>query len=163
MSRWLKLAYEFDSENLIPLDSVEILSDNGISIVMRHEDYIYKRSIPFLIENEIWMLKHMWKSGFVPAAKRVDKYTISMVDFGVSEPVTNFFELNEYVMKLKSVLQHYEIRHGDITPPNIIVKNNAPCLLDWAEARLANDPRPSKRPGGDEYWIDKTWKEIADG
>lgn len=162
MTRWLELAYEFDSENLTALKDVEILSDNGISIVMRSNDYIYKRSIPFLIENELWMLNHMLRTGFVPPVERFDKYTIKIGDLGMSELVTDQYIFNEEKIKLKSLLQYYEVRHGDITPPNIIVRDNHPFLIDWAESRLANDPRPDKRPPNDAYWIDKTWKEIID-
>lgn len=162
--RWLELADRFDSDNLTPLHNVEILSDNGISIVMKAgvNRLIYKRSIPYFIENEFWMLEHMSASGFVPNVTRIDKYTIAMINHGESEPITDINVFMASRETLKETLQQYEVRHGDITPPNIIVRDNQPVLLDWAEARLMNDPRPDKRMPNDAYWIDKTWKEIID-
>jgi len=154
----------YDSKNIKILQHVEKLMDNGISIVLRSKDeaYIYKRSIPFLIENEIWMLNHLTSSGFTPFATRHDKYTIVMPNLGVSEKVTDVDKFMANGHRLKMVLLTYAVRHGDITPPNIIVKDNFPYVLDWAEARLHRDIRPDKRSGGDDFWIDKTWSEIIE-
>ena len=63
------------SEKHIPSNS-KVLSDNGISIVFRALDgYIYKRSIPYLIQNELSFYNAMRNTGFVPSCILYDKYT----------------------------------------------------------------------------------------
>lgn len=151
------------SQKKIPDNSV-LVSDNSVSKVYRCPDgFIYKRSIPFLIENELHALQRMYITGHVPRAIRYDKYTIQIVDFGNSEPVTNFKEFKITCLSLLRALKRVEIRHGDLTPPHIIVKGNWPYVIDWAESRLLEDPRPDKRPEGDAYWLNKTVQEITNG
>lgn len=160
--RWLELAREFDSENLRDYEVGEELSNNGISIVGRGTGgYVYKRSIPFLIENEIYCLQQMANSELVPQAERFDKYTIRMEDLGIGELV---FDANAFMMwmpSLEDALANAHIRHGDITTQAIIIRQNIPYLIDFAEARLWNDPRPNKRPGTDWEWLNKTFMELC--
>lgn len=149
------------SEKPIPDDAV-LISDNHIAQVWRSKDgYIFKRSMPFLIENELYCLQTMWPTGFVPYAWRYDKYTIAMQDMGDSEPVTdkNLFVTQMYQMI--AALRQKGIRHGDITKYAIVVKDNNPYLIDFAESRLWDDPRPDKRKEGDGYWLRKAIDEIT--
>jgi len=53
------------------------------------------------------------------------------------------------------------VRHGDLTHYAVIVKDNKPFLIDFAESRLMGDPRPDKRPEGDRYWLHKTLLRIC--
>lgn len=159
--RWLELAIEFDRENLTGLP-VSAFHNNGISCVYRCEGKVWKRSIPFLIENEIYCLQVMGSiSSYVPKARRLDKYTIEMEDLGESEPITDreAFKLHKY--GLIDAMQRCSLRHGDLTVANIIVKDNVPKVIDWAEARFARDPRPDKRTEGDYYWLDETWRKLC--
>lgn len=149
------------SETPLPEGS-ELLTDNSISIVWRgHDGYIYKRSIPFLIENEIFFLDLLSDSGFVPSATRIDKYTIRMEDLGETEKVDDVGSFSFMMGELYGILQKRKIRHGDLTKYSIIVKNNRPYLIDFAESRLFHDPRDDKRPEGDGYWIQKTMVELC--
>lgn len=163
---WLKLALEHDARNFLPLAG-KVVSNNGISIVVRASDQdgvrsgIYKRSIPFLIENELWCLQELALSGFVPRAVRYDKYTILMEDLGLSQPVTDSVELWRNFDRLATVLHNARIRHGDLTTQAVIVRENFPYLIDFAESRRWHDPRPDKRPEGDKFWINKTYGELT--
>ena len=151
------------SENRIPEGS-EIISDNSIAIVWRSPDgLIYKRSMPFLIENEIYCLRVLWPSGYVPQAYRHDKYTIAMRDLGDTEPVTDKDRFVVGMHGIATALVRNKIRHGDITKYAIIVKDNDPYIIDFAESRLESDPRPDKRIEGDDYWIKKTIEELTNG
>lgn len=161
IARWLGLAAEFDSGNILPIENGKTLSDNGISIVIRSDSGIYKRSIPFLIENELWCLQELALSGFVPSAERYDKYTILMQDLGKSQSVTDGAELWRNFDRLATVLHDARIRHGDLTVQAVIVRENFPYLIDFAESRRWYDPRPDKRPGGDKLWINKTYEELT--
>lgn len=161
---WLQNVMAWDAENLNALPtSAELISNNGISLVWRARDAIYKRSIPYFTRNELWCLQQLYDSGFVPLAKHYDKYTIKMQDLGETQPVTDVDKFMSYRQPLKSALMEAQIRHGDITKAAIVVRDNVPYLIDFAEARLWHDPRPNKRKWVDEYWIDKTFEELCDG
>lgn len=181
---WYKRVIEFDSDNLmdIPEDS-ELLSNNGISLVWRGNDgWIYKQSIPFLIENEYYFIDFMNEFHSEPSnsTKRLfpsntftysfpyvisdcykhGKYTIRMTDLGESEKLSSkelaFYHWNE-ILRL---LQKANVRHGDLTKPNIIIRHDRVYILDWAESRFIGDPRPTKRPESDYYWLEATFKDL---
>ena len=149
------------SERPIPQGATK-LTDNSVSIVWRGNDgWIYKRSLPFLIENEEWCLRQMFGYGFTPTFERYDKYTLRINDLGKSEPVTNVKAFRLTCKHMLACLQKCNIRHGDLTEYAIIVKDNWPFLIDFAESRLSLDPRPDKRAEGDEYWLRKTVTKLC--
>lgn len=170
---WMKRVVEFDSSNIKPIPTPSVvLSNNGISHVVLHRssNTIYKRSIPFLIENEIYWLNRMTEYGkgavgkisYVPGnVQRFDKYTISMDYLGESEPVDDKTLFTVRWGRVKSALTFIKVRHGDLTPPNVIVRNDMPHILDWAESRFADDPRPDKRPLGDRHYLRTTFAELC--
>jgi tRNA A-37 threonylcarbamoyl transferase component Bud32 len=88
----------------------------------------------------------------VPLVSRYDKYTLEMQDLGRSELITNAMDFLSSFRKARKLLEIHGIRHGDLTPAAVIVKNNKVYLIDFAESRLSNDPRPDKRPEGDLHW-----------
>ncbi len=170
---WMKRVVEFDSDNLklIPADDSVILSNNGISHVVLHRptNTIYKRSIPYLIENEIYWLDEMNDFAesndlisYVPGdIRRFDKYTISIEYLGKSQPVTDKISFMAHRTQIEFIFANIHVRHGDLTPPNIIVRDNIPYILDWAESRFLGDPRPDKRVGGDSFWLQKSFIELC--
>lgn len=165
LPQWLQIVFDLDTENIdAEVESYELIADNGISRVHRYQGRIYKRSTPFLTVNEHYFLDRMRFSGYVPPnVDWYDKYTIAMDDLGVSEPIIDTALFTEHKLQLILKLAAYDIAHGDLTPPNIIVKNNHPYVLDWAEARLASEGRQSKRPElTDREQLAKTWKELID-
>lgn len=168
--RWLELAREFDSENLRPIEIGEELSNNGISIVGRGTGgYVYKRSIPFLIQNELYCLQKLYynsarydrRRAYVPRADLFDKYTIRMEDLGIGELVINAKKFMPHKWIIEEILKEAAIRHGDLTTQAIIVRDQKPYLIDFAESRLVNDPRLDKRSEGDAHWLDRTFMELC--
>ncbi len=160
--KWVTMCVVTDgSEKQIPRESA-LITDNGISVVYRgHDGWIYKRSTPFLTENEIFFLQKMKDTGFVPDAKRYDKYTAQIEDLGNSDYIIDKDKFRFNMYHLLDTLKHKKIRHGDLTKYSIIVKADWPYVIDFAESRLMDDPRPDKREEGDRYWIERTIHEIA--
>jgi len=151
--------------------NAKVLSNNGISIVYHDEKkgLIYKQSIPFLTENEFFFLYILKDTDCVPIVEQIDRYTLSMPFYEetpIFDEVMYLMRLGEFVNSLKD----YNIRHGDLTKPNIISNHGSPIVLDWAEARFYNDPRPTKRPQTDmelfsKYSFEKfgiKWEEEKD-
>lgn len=159
---WLKLAKQNNTVHAIPQPST-LISDNGISLVYVGGDgYIYKRSIPFLIENEIYCLTRLYPFRIVPSAERYDKITLKIQNLGYTEKPTNKTKFLATGNIVYDILQECGIRHGNLTIPHVIVKRNWSYIIDFAEARFVHDPRPDKLSEGDEYWIGRTWREISE-
>ncbi len=137
-----------------------IISDNGISKVELKDGWIYKTQPKFLTDNEIWCLKSLFPLQYVPFAIQIDIETIK-IKYIVSMPVTNPELLNYHLVKVQKMLIDVGIRHGDLTEKNIIVHENRPYVIDFAESRLMSDPRKDKRPEGDDYWLNKTLEVLC--
>jgi RIO-like serine/threonine protein kinase len=138
-----------------------VISDNGVSKVWREEGYVYKRQPKHLCDNEWYALRVLYETGYVPFAEQIDISTIRMKDLGKSERVTNAEEFMRHLPLILECLERYEIRHGDLTKYALIVKNNRPYVIDWAESRYWHDPRPDKRREGDRHWLTKTMRELC--
>lgn len=137
-----------------------LISDNGVSKVVLSGEYIYKYQPKFLCDNEIWILKLLYPSGYVPQVLRIATNAIRL-QYIEPMPVTNPDVLMWHFSKVLRMLQYYEIRHGDLTDKNIIVNNNKPYIIDWSESRLACDPREDKRPEGDEHWLKESFERLC--
>lgn len=141
---------------------MQTLKKNSYSHVWLEGEWVYKQQPKFLAHNEIWCLTAMFPTGFVPEVERVH---IELIRTRYIEPqvVTNAAEFMGYLEPVLDALENVGIRHGDLTRYAIIVNDNRPWLIDFAESRLLNDPRPDKRPEGDRYWLTKTMQMLAEG
>ncbi len=142
----------------------KVIKDHPCSKLWTLEDdpgYIYKWQPKFLTENELWCLEKMSLS-FVPFVERCDLEVLKL-EFIEDETPTNVRLLLSHTARALEALGAHGIRHGDLTRPNVLIRDNTPILLDFAESRLTTDPRPDKRPEGDEYWLNRTVREIIYG
>lgn len=142
--------------------SKTLIKDHPCSKVWLDGGYIYKWQPKFLTENELWCLEVMANTGFVPAVERV-KLEVIRMEFVKDESPTKLMVLSQSIDSALKALDNCGIRHGDLTRPNVLIRNNRPVLLDFSESRLMADPRPDKRPEGDDYWLRRTIQEIIDG
>lgn len=134
------------------------LSGNSVSRVWREGNYIFKRQPKYLADNEFYALKKMDYSP--EAVGRIDDETIWM-SFVENEPVTNAGEFMSHYQLVLDALKAAGLRHGDLTEYSVLVRNNRPVLIDWAESRTWDDPRPDKRREGDAYWLKKTMEKLC--
>jgi RIO-like serine/threonine protein kinase len=141
---------------------VKVIKDHPLSRLWLDGGFVYKWQPKFLAENEIWCLEAVSMSGFAPIAERVELEIIRM-EFVKDEAPTNPKLLLDNVDRALKALAICGIRHGDLTRPNVLIRDNRPVLLDFAESRLTTDPRPDKRPGGDVFWLKCTVQEILIG
>lgn len=138
-----------------------LISDNGVSKVWREGDWVYKSQPKFMTDNEIWCLSAMFFSGYVPFAQQLEIELIRTVRVK-REPISDVASVNWRLGHFLLALAQVGIRHGDLTEPNIIINDNGLFVVDWSESRLACDPRPDKRPEGDEYWLRKTITKMIE-
>lgn len=157
---WTDLVNKDELKQLPP--GTSLLSDNGISMVyIGGDQMIYKRSIPYFIHNEMAFLHKLKNTGYVPQYERYDKYTLQLENFGLSQEITDIEAFVQSCLAFMFVIGSIGIRHRDLTRPHIIVVDNKIKVIDWAESRWEHDPAPDKRAEGDEYWMDKTMKEMC--
>jgi RIO-like serine/threonine protein kinase len=137
------------------------LSGNSISRVWREGDSIIKCQPKYLADNEHWALKLLLFTDYVPRViSRHDDETVIM-EFVESEPVTDSRAFMSHYWRVLHVLEHARLRHGDLTEYSVLVRNNRPIIIDWAESRTWDDPRPDKRIEGDAYWLKKTMEKLC--
>lgn len=136
------------------------ISDNGVSRVDFLDGFAYKRQPKFMTDNEYWCLEKLYPTGFVPHVEQVE-IELLKIEWIDNEPVTDAIAFMGYCSHVLMVLEDAGIRHGDLTEYSVLVKDNKPILIDFAESRLWDDPRPDKRREGDSYWLLKTMEKIC--
>lgn len=121
----------------------------------------YKQLPAYNADNEMYFLTAMQYSGYVPRwPKRHGRELISM-EFIENEMVTNPEEFLSHYSRVLDALREANVRHGDLTEYSVLVRNNRPVLVDFAEARILDSPLPSKREEGDAYWLRLTMERLS--
>jgi len=151
-----------DNEHLTRLDGVPVKHNILTTTVIRKDDVIYKVQPLFFTDNEMWALQELGDTGFVPVAERVDDETICM-EFIETEKITDPDRFRRGCDELLMVMSDARIKHGDISPPHVLVRYNYPVLIDWSESRYWYDPRPSKRRESDAELLHAVMEEMIDG
>lgn len=104
-------------------------------------------------------------SGFVPKVNCIsdieNETTFITENLGKSEPVTDEVIFRRNCALLLWMLKKHGVRHGDITPKNIIVKNNKPMLVDFHQSKFDHEIGEDKRPEGDAYWMWESALELS--
>ena len=135
------------------------LSGNSVSRVWTDGRYHWKEQPKHLADNEWYALNIMRSTGYVPDATRVNDTTIQMETI-INEGITDETLFRDLCFVFLKCMQGRQLRHGDLTPPHIFVIKNSPVVIDWAESRMIDDPRPDKRREGDRHWLEQSIENI---
>lgn len=122
------------------------------SRVWREDGWIIKEQPKTLTDNEFYALSTLHPYGFVPAVKQEDTEVLRIEFIDETEP-TDLPDLYEQAERILAMLRKEELRHGDLTEPHLLIRDNRLYIIDWGESRVAADPRPDKRREGDAYWL----------
>ena len=136
------------------------LSGNAIATTWREGDWIYKQQPKHFAQNEYYALTHPALHKYTPGCAKLDDEKICMTDIQ-TELVTDAAAFLSHYWLVLHALKSAGLRHGDLTEPHVLVVNNRPIIIDWAESRLWDDPRPDKRIEGDAYWLRKTMEALC--
>ncbi len=145
-------------------DQMIVLKDNGDVSTLRNtdNDTIIKISGTekglILLANEARWLHHLGESGFTPRLLMDEPGQIVMQDLGESQEVSNLNDFRRNSIFLLNTLRHFGVKHGDLTAPNIIIKDDCPMAIDWGEAVELGGTLPSKRPEPDATHL---WAVVA--
>lgn len=123
---------------------------------------VFKRQPKTLTENEFFCLSRLFPTGFVPYVERIQPELLQ-IDFIEYQPVTDPHKFLLFYGPVLKALEIARIRHGDLSEYSIIAHKNRPYLIDFAESRLWDDPRPDKRPEGDAHWLKQTMNKLVRG
>ena len=131
--------------------------------VWKYRGRLWKQQPKYLTDNEMAFLTAMQIYGarYVPNnIVRHDIETISM-DFIINEPVTNSAKFMAHFQPVIDALREANIRHGDLTEYAVLVRENAPVLIDFSESRWFDDPMPSKRREPDSIMLMRTMRKLC--
>lgn len=124
------------------------------------DGWVYKEQRKTLCDNEMFCLERLVPSGYVPQAERLTLETMR-TRYMARQPVTEPSRYLAHMGRVLDCLRDAGIRHGDLTVHSVIPHDNRPYLIDFAESRLASDPRPDKRLEGDAQLLDMTMRRQA--
>ncbi len=107
------------------------------------------------LDNEMMHLKTLEPSGYVPKIVTLRFEDLVLEDLGDGEEVTDADALLTHAIHLLAWLNKSGIIHGDLTAPNIIIRDNRPYAIDFHEAvdDLSADYIRPKRPEGDWFHL----------
>ncbi len=84
-------------------------------------------------------------------------FRLTIQDLGDSEPVTEPWLFARNACYVLWHLHDRQIKHGDLTESNIIVRDNRPMVFDWGESRHIWEHLTDKRPEPDSEHL---WKAV---
>jgi len=138
-----------------------------VSVILGGNGWVYKVHVdPMVAWNEHIMLCRMYYSGYVPNSEIVEDTTMLAVQY-LGDQVESWGKITDrdgFMKHLPLVLDELKragVRHGDLTRQAIVVVENKPMLIDFAESRIWNDPMSDKRMEGDAYWLKRTMEELV--
>ena len=143
--------------------TIKNLSSNKVSTVWAEDGFIFKRQPKYLTDNEVHAMGKMLNTGYVPEFERLGIELIRMkfiedVRMDIADGESIVEQANDILLKMKI----RKLRHGDLTRPNIRWNGDKLYIIDWGESRIRRDPRPDKRPEGDDYWLERTiYQELG--
>lgn len=146
---------------------MKMMMDNRYSTVWYEPvdgGWVYKRQHEFMTDNEYWCLKQMAPSGYVPEVEQVDRDLIRTRYIHPRDlpPPLSLSYLMIHERLILQALQDAGIRHGDLTEYAVLLgQDDRLYIIDFAESRLWDDPRPDKRPEGDAFWLRHSLKAIG--
>jgi RIO-like serine/threonine protein kinase len=141
---------------IVKIKSLEIISE-----VYRIEDRLYKSMPKYNIDNEMFFLNLLGPTGYVPLKPVRESVDLISMEYIHPESVTDPDEFMKHYNAVIVALESRGVRHGDLTEYAVLVRDNKPVIIDFAESRVDCSPIPDKRPGGDRYWLKKTMELIA--
>lgn len=104
-------------------------------------------------------LRKLSGSGFAPELIETGGRAIIEEDVGQGEPIQDGEVWRRNCTRLLHVLRKAEIRHGDLTWSNIIVRNDSPVAIDFQQSLYFSEiPDPKdKRTLADSYYL---WRAV---
>lgn len=125
--------------------------------VVRENDRIVKRAFnPSDAEGlrrEGLMLQRLAPTGYAPKLLEYEEGRIVEEDLGDGQPIQDGEKFRRECIYLLDALHSCNVRHGDLTQPNIIVRDDRPYAIDFQQSNFYDEGPPQKRPLSDSYFL----------
>jgi RIO-like serine/threonine protein kinase len=131
------------------------------SIVWLENGRIYKSQPKYNTDNEYYFLQTLADSGYVPQDVRQEDVELISMEYIPPQEVTDPGEFSSHYWPIIWMLEEKGIRHGDLTEYSVLVKDNTPIMIDFAESRWLSDSIPPKRPESDKELLHKAMERIC--
>lgn len=122
---------------------------------------IYKSQPKYNTDTEFYFLTLLSPTGFVPANVRREEIELISMEYIPPNRVYNKDKFMSYYEPVLAALESFGIRHGDLTTASVLIKNDAPILIDFSESRWKPDPIVSKRPQSDRELLLKAMEALC--
>ncbi len=110
------------------------------------------------LRNEARLLRILGGTGIAPKMFDEGDDWITQEDLGESESVQDGENFRRNAAHTLWTLREHKIRHGDLTGVNVIIKDDWPRLIDFAQSNLFDEPIPDKRKLSDSYYL---WRTVS--
>ena len=97
-----------------------------------------------------------------PQFDGLPRFTTIQTDAGVTEPIVDGEKFRRQMVKLVGAIRSRGLRHGDLTEPNLVFRNDRPTLLDWQESHPLAEKGPQKQPWTDSFMAMRDVAGMAD-
>lgn len=117
------------------------------------------------LRNEARILEHLTETRIAPAVyelEETESSTLLLTEYlGESQPVTDEVAFRRNCARLLITLRQAGVVHGDLTRYNIVVRDNFPIAVDFAQSRLVHEAGPDKRPEGDAFHLWEAARQLS--
>ncbi len=113
---------------------------------------VYEDNVNALM-NEARMLTLLSGGGIAPELYNRGDDWIDQEDLGENEVPTDMELHRRRSVWMVAKIRALGLRHGDLTGPNIIVRDNTPKAIDWQEGHLLGEVPPQKSPHTDSEFL----------
>lgn len=147
-------------------EGLDVFRDDGL-IVKRGRD-VTNTSYGYPIHNvealrkEARFLALLASTGFTPKFVSLEvldgEAVLRQEDVGEPEPMRDGEKFRRNCIRLLWELRQYNVRHGDLTGANIIIRDDWPWVIDWQEAHFIDEVAPQKQPHPDSWLL---WQTVA--
>ncbi len=112
----------------------------------------YRQNVKAL-KNEARLLELLAGSGIAPEMLAKGSDWIEQEDLGISQPPQDMELLRRRMVRMVATMRQYNVRHGDLTGPNVILHLDTPRAIDWQEGHILGEVPPQKSPATDSDFL----------
>ncbi len=112
----------------------------------------YSQNVKALM-NEARMLAQLAGAHIAPELYGQGDDWIEQEDLGISEAPQDMELLRRRMVWMVATMRQYNVRHGDLTGPNVILRGDKPQSIDWQEGHILGETPPQKSPATDSDFL----------
>lgn len=139
-------------------EGMDVVRRNGAIVKYARDGANWKA-----LQREAQILERLSGTRLAPAmiTLDVDEHVLYQSDMGDSEGITDAEAFRRAGIVWLAQLRSHGIRHGDLTPVNMVIRNNAFTAIDWQESHSFDEAAPQKQPWSDSYLLCRSIRDLT--